>query len=129
VPAKVIAALAVVVLLGCKPQADDHQMNERQRDAEEISKSITHSRFDDLVQLKRHLDEKGVKYTILEENDPNLMVVSASCRSKIRDKFRFFFLKLNDVPGPKLYRYGIYQGDSGPLCIEPDFSYKNPYQS
>jgi hypothetical protein len=95
---------------------------------ENLSARILRERFETLADLTQLLDGKKIKYILVAEDDTNPAVPPSSCKDKAGESFKFFAMKIRDVPGPKTYRYRIYESATGPLCIETDFAFKNPYQ-
>lgn len=94
---------------------------------ENISHDIMSTRFVAIEELTALLKKENVSYTLSSIVDPAFVVNPKTCHIPPGDSFAFFMLRL-EVPGTKLFRYRLYQF-SHSLCIEEDFSYKNPYQS
>jgi hypothetical protein len=124
---KMISLLIATVLLGCtqKPAGDGSRGS--MQNLEDISKEIMNNSFKDIDQLTGFLKTRGVSFGFRVVTEDYLEVKPTLCVNVLNEDFRFGYLILEGSAGPKMFRYRVYWTASGPVCIEEDFAFKNPY--
>lgn len=124
---KVMVVLVPIALIACNrrlPSSGVQKVN----NPEEVSEAIMKSSFENVGQLSEFLENQGAEHTLTTVTEDDLMVAPTSCANRVGLDFKFAYLRLEGTSGPKLYRYRLYWQQAGPLCIEEDFSFKNPYE-
>lgn len=125
--------LGALALVACGVEATGNEGSENLRKIEAISGEMMATHFATVDDLHAFLKNRNIQYLFVPEEEPVLMVEPTLCASQVGDSFKFFYLRIEGTSGPKIYRYRVYVSGSGlgpgPLCIEEDFGFKNPYQS
>jgi hypothetical protein len=123
---KALAPLIAVALLACNRLPGGSGAREMV-DFEQVSDEILTGSFVDTEELGAFLNRRAVAHTIREESDELMIVQPSVCAPRVGSDFKFGYLRLHGNSGPKIYLYRLYWGPMKPLCIEPDFAFKNPY--
>jgi hypothetical protein len=84
---------------------------------------------DNLSEFRQILDSSGAEYT-LTSPDPALSLPAPKClECQARRYNRVMYLIFERSRQTRtLQRFILYLDDDRPVCIEDDFSYKNPYE-
>lgn len=125
---KVMIALTAIALFACSREVGGSDGKRGMKSFEEISDVIMNGSFIDTEHLSRTLAEREVAYILTPVSEDYLMVNPTSRCQGFGSDFKLSYLRLEGVTGPKIYRYRLYWQQSGPLCIEEDFAFANPYQ-
>lgn len=133
-----IATLALVTLvqIGCAPREPESVMPARIQEcyAQPVTIGTIFGRRDildasSLQQLRERLDSTGIGYT-LHTPDPALSLPTPrcpACQSRHYDRVIYLIVERSRRERA-LQRFRIYLDGERPICIEDDFSYKNPYE-
>jgi hypothetical protein len=124
---KVIVTLLTIGLAACNERLPGSSGAQGVTNFEKLSDTIIKGSFHDIDQLTAVLAKQGVAYTLTPISEDFDVIEPTLCASKVGSNFNFAYLRLEGTTGPKVYRYRIYFDRSGPLCIEEDFGFANPY--
>jgi hypothetical protein len=120
-----LSLLSVLSLLSCAPSASESEDDGK---IEDLSPRILGRDFADLDRLRSFIDSYGIAYDIIEETQDSLKDPPDENGVDWQAADPMYFLILRYEGGEKIYRYRVYPDRNGPLHIESDFGFKNPYQ-